>query len=307
MGVGRSLLKMNSATGVTEKQIAAAVGQIKLMDLYARAFAQHGLNCAQVLVTKEDFRDRDHYFNMKNCLTGLLKSNVVPIVNENDVVAVSELAFTDNDELAGLVASQLNADMVVILTNVGGVFTGRPGDKNARLTSRVDSQNAAEVERSIGPGKSTFGRGGMLTKFNIARKLAKQGIAVYIANGKNKNVLADILNGKPTGTEFAPDKRMPAAKRRVANSSGLTKGTVYIDKRAEEILLSPDRIASLLPVGIIKIEGDFGKGELVEIRNARRKKVGFGAAQYGAAQAKKLIGRRGGKPFIHYNYMFIDK
>lgn len=196
VGAGRSLLPMKKG-GVPLKQVHAAIGQVKLMSLYAKLFAKSGYLCAQVLVTKEDFRDKEHYLNMKNCFEALLASGVIPIVNENDVTATTELLFTDNDELAGLVAEQLGADALIILTNVDGIL-----DARKKTVAEVRSANAARVEKYISPGANTFGRGGMLTKYRIARKLARQGIAVSIANGKRRNVLTSLLAGKPLGTRF---------------------------------------------------------------------------------------------------------
>lgn len=196
VGAGRSLLSLKRG-GVPEKQVYAAIGQVKLMSTYSNLFEKQKLICAQVLVTKEDFRDRVHYQNMKNCFKALLASGVIPIVNENDVTATTELLFTDNDELAGLIASQLNADSVIILTNTDGVL-----DQNKKVISEVRSTNAARVEASISPATNTFGRGGMLTKYRIARSLARRGIAVSIANGKRRNAIKDLLAGKSLGTRF---------------------------------------------------------------------------------------------------------
>lgn len=197
VGAGRSLLPAKRPAYVPEKQVHAAVGQVKLMNIYSKLFEKQKLLCAQVLVTKEDFRDREHYLNMKNCFKALLASGVVPVVNENDVTATTELLFTDNDELAGLVAEQLGADALIILTNTDGVL-----DANKKVISEVRGANAARVEASISPTTNTFGRGGMLTKYRIARKLARQGIAVVIANGKRKNIIKSLLAGRPLGTRF---------------------------------------------------------------------------------------------------------
>lgn len=197
VGAGRSLLPARRPSYVPEKQVHAAVGQVRLMSIYSKLFEKQKLLCAQVLVTKEDFRDRVHYQNMKNCFTALLASGVVPVVNENDVTATTELLFTDNDELAGLVATQIGADAVIILTNVDGVL-----DRNKKVILEIKTKNAAEAERSISPATNTFGRGGMLTKYRIARRLARKGIAVSIANGKRKNILTDLFAGKPRGTRF---------------------------------------------------------------------------------------------------------
>ncbi|HEV3245044.1 MAG TPA: glutamate 5-kinase [Candidatus Paceibacterota bacterium] len=198
VGAGKSILsKRSTGSPVVQKQLYAAVGQVKLMGIYARLFAQHGYACAQVLATKEDFRDDMHYENMKNCLNALLPDGVVPIVNENDVIATAELMFTDNDELAGLVVSQLEADTLVILTSTDGIL-----DREKKSVQEVRTDNVDEVSQYITDDTSSAGRGGMRTKFVIAAELSKRGTTVYIANGKSPNVLLDIFMGVPRGTRF---------------------------------------------------------------------------------------------------------
>ena len=153
---------------------------------------------AQVLATKEDFRDAQHYLNMQNCFEGLLLDNVIPIVNENDVVATTELMFTDNDELAGLVAEQLKADSLIILTNTEGIL-----DDEGKTILEVNSSNIEIVLGYINPDKSTGGRGGMTSKFKVAKKLSEKGISVHIVNGKREGILLDIVKGQKVGTHFS--------------------------------------------------------------------------------------------------------
>lgn len=306
VGAGRGMINVGHKEKTADKQLLAAVGQVKLMGLYSGYFAKHKTLCAQVLVTKEDFRDKNHYLNMRACFENLLKNNVVPIVNENDVVATTELLFTDNDELAGLVAAQLNADAVIILTSVEGLMSGGHNDPKAEVISEIDFNNINTHLKHISPDKTDFGRGGMLTKFNTAKKLAHEGITVYFANGKRKNVLVDLISGKRgIGTKFISTNKTSNIKRRVAHSEGLTKGAVQVNKCAEDLLLSKIKIMSLLPVGVTSVEGDFNKGDIIEIIGESKRKLGFGVAQYGAEKAKELIGKKLGKPVIHYDHMFI--
>lgn len=211
VGTGKGLIKLeDGANSIVKKQVFAAVGQVKLMGMYAKYFARHGIFCAQVLATKEDFRDKEHYLNMKNCMENLLRDDVIPVINENDVVAVAELVFTDNDELAGLIAVQLNVDAVIALTSVDGVFAGNPKNKNAEVISEINCAEIASYQKYILPDKSEFGRGGMLTKFAVAKKLGERGIATHIANGRKRNVLLGIFSGKQVGTKFLPNKRSRA-------------------------------------------------------------------------------------------------
>ncbi|MCR4325331.1 MAG: glutamate 5-kinase [Patescibacteria group bacterium] len=306
MGAGRGLVAPKRADKIAEKQVLAAVGQVELMRTYSEAFAQHSLRCAQVLATKEDFRDKTHYLNMRACFENLLASGVVPVVNENDVVATTELLFTDNDELAGLVAAQLNADAVIVLTSTEGFLAGDPSDKKAKVVPEIAYGEIGTYEKYISPDKTSFGRGGMLTKFAIAKKLAGQGIAMHLASGMRESVIADILGGRAVGTKFLPRGRSSAIKRRIAYSEGLTKGSVQVNKCARELLLSKTKIMSLLPVGAIKVEGDFNKGDIIEILGERGENLGFGIAEYGADRAKELLGVQKARPIIHYNHMFIS-
>ncbi len=209
VGAGTSIVQIKQkANDVIKRQILASVGQITLMKIYSELFDFHHDTCAQVLVTKEDFKDRQHYLNLKNCFEALLQHKIVPIVNENDVVSVTELMFTDNDELAGLIALMLNVDALIILTNVDGIFDGNPQNEkvsNKNFCSLLPViKSGANLENFISPEKSSFGRGGMLTKAKLAAKLAKLGITTHIANGKNKNILGKILAGEDVGTKFLP-------------------------------------------------------------------------------------------------------
>jgi glutamate 5-kinase len=197
-GAGKSLVSLPDIQSETvRKQVFAAVGQVKLMTTYAELFGKHGYHCAQVLATKEDFRDEQHYINMQNCFEGLLLDNVIPVVNENDVVATTELLFTDNDELAGLVATQLKADCLIILTSTDGIL-----DADNRTVPEVNSFTIKGVAEYITPEKSASGRGGMISKFAVAKELSEKGISVYIVDGKQENVLLSVLGGKSVGTHF---------------------------------------------------------------------------------------------------------
>lgn len=305
MGAGRSLIQLSSDTPlVVKRQVLASVGQIKLIETYLGLFQKQDSLCAQVLVTKEDFRDRLHYLNMKNCFEALLQNHVIPVVNENDVISVDELMFTDNDELAGLIASMMNADALIILSNVEGIYDKNPSEKDARVLHQVDAKTP--LQKYISPTKSSFGRGGMLTKAKITKRLALMGISTYIANGQRKNVLLDLLEGKKVGTEFVPaKKRASNVKRWVASSEGHEKGIITINECAEDILR--EKIASLLPVGIVKIEGNFQKGDLVKIQNQAGEGIGYGIAAYNSEIALKNIGEKGKKALIHYDYLFLQK
>lgn len=202
MGAGRSIITLKQTTDpVAIRQVLAAVGQVKLIKTYNDLLSEYGLISAQIMATKEDFRDKTHYGNMKSCLEAILKEGVLPIVNENDVVAVTELMFTDNDELSSLIAKMVKADSLFLLTNVDGIYTGNPQDANSRLIKSVDIDKD-NIRQYISEEKSEFGRGGMLSKAEMAYTVAKSGINVYIANGRKEKVVLSIINGEDIGTTF---------------------------------------------------------------------------------------------------------
>ncbi len=303
---GRSLLKIKEKQDpVAARQQLAAVGQIKLINTYSELFSRHELLCAQVLVTKGDFRDRRHYLNMKSCVTNLLENNIIPIVNENDVIAVTELMFTDNDELSGLIASMIDANALLLLTSVDGLFDGNPNHPESKLISLVDGSK--KDFSFITPEKSNFGRGGMLTKARMALKLAQVGITVHVANGKTDDIILKIIDGKNPGTRFIPEKNTSHLKRWVAHSEGHAKGKVYINEGAREALTKAGKATSLLPVGILKIEGDFEKGDVIKIIGSKNEPVGMGVAKYNSQKARERIGLKNQQPLVHYDYLYLNQ
>jgi glutamate 5-kinase len=192
---GRSeILVDHELDDVSQRQLFSSVGQARLMHNYYQFFREQGFNCGQVLTTKDNFTDETSYLNQKNCMKVMLEAGIIPIVNENDTVAIHELMFTDNDELAGLIATMMGVSELIILSNVDGVFTGDPADPASKLIRDIDPKDDSVLEY-IGEKKSANGRGGMKTKFNMARKIACQGIDVVIANGKRDDILTDILHG----------------------------------------------------------------------------------------------------------------
>lgn len=309
MAAGRSKVgKKNGALEeIQKRQIFSSVGQIKLMEIYSRLFRKEGFLCAQALVTKEDFRDRRHYLCMRNCFLSLLHDKIIPIVNENDVVAINELMFTDNDELAGLIASMLDVDRLLILTNVDGLFDGDPEDESASLIKEVDikKQSLERIVSFKGQKKSLFGRGGMHTKCRVASKLSCIGIATHIVNGKMPRIILDLLKGKRLGTLFKAQKKLSGIKKWIAHTEGQEKGKVLVNKGAEELLKDKDKVCSLLPIGIVRILGDFSKGDIIRIQNMKGGVLGYGLAQYSSRIAMENIGKKNKKPFIHYDYLFL--
>ncbi len=305
VAAGRSQLPLSKKTDpVTRRQLLAAIGQNQLMQTYTHLFQAHDIHCAQVLVTKQDFSSRRHYLNIRNCLEGMLEHQVVPVINENDVVSVTELMFTDNDELAGLVAAMLNVHMLVILTNVAGLYDRSPKDPEAQLISLVEPSQT-EFSGIVSAEKSEFGRGGMLTKAHMAHKMAQMGTHVYIAGGKQEGVLLDIAAGKATGTHFKAARKTTGIKRWIGHADGYVHGKVLVNDGARHALISQHKANSLLPVGIMEVKGNFRRNDIVALCDANGTTFGLGKARYGSKQVKKLIGLHDQKPFVHYDYMYL--
>jgi glutamate 5-kinase len=286
---------------VLKKQIWAASGQIELINTYRCIFSELGYEIAQILVTKEDFRDRKHFLNMKACIEGLLSQGIIPVINENDTVAITELMFTDNDELAGLTAAMINADTLILLTNVDGIYDGTPESKSSQLIKRV-KKDAQDLGSYIQAGKSSFGRGGMLTKLNIARKSANLGIQVIIANGKKDQIFEQIQKGHCT--YFEPSEVKQSPKKWLAHGEQYFKGEVIINEGAKQALFSK-KITSLLPIGITEITGEFLKGDIIRIADSQGQKLGLGKAAYGKKALEEKLGQSRQKPFIHYDYLYL--
>ena len=180
---GRSEVKVGKKLdSVSARQLYSAVGQAKLINRYYELFREHGLKCGQVLTTKENFGSRTHYLNQKHCMEVMLEHGVIPIVNENDTISVTELMFTDNDELSGLIATMMGMDALIILSNIDGIYNGNPADPASRVIPVVE-RGKTDLASYVQTGRSSFGRGGMLTKCHIAQKVADEGILVVIANG----------------------------------------------------------------------------------------------------------------------------
>ena len=295
--------KMDS---VDQRQLFSAVGQAKLINRYYELFREHGLHVGQVLTMKENFGTRRHYLNQRNCMMVMLENGVIPIVNENDTISVTELMFTDNDELSGLIATMMDVQALVILSNVDGIFNGMPGEPGVEVIRQVEPDR--DLREYIRTEKSGFGRGGMQTKCNIARKVADEGIEVIIANGRREQVLVDLVlhPDSVVCTRFAPrEGNVSSVKKWIAHSSGFAKGCIYLNEKAVEAVCG-DRAVSILPVGVTRIEGDFEKDDLVGVMSPDGRNLGMGRAAYGSAEARKLLGRHDCKPLVHYDYLYLE-
>ena len=291
---------------VDQRQLFSAVGQAKLINRYYELFREHGIAVGQVLTMKENFATRRHYLNQKNCMTVMLENGVIPIVNENDTISVSELMFTDNDELSGLIASMMDAQALIILSNIDGIYNGSPADPTSEVIREIGQ--GKDLSSYIQTSKSSFGRGGMLTKTNIARKVADEGITVIIANGKRDNILVDLIQHPESTlcTRCIPSAEpVSSIKKWIAHSEGFAKGELHINYCATELLFS-DKAVSILPVGITDVIGEFEKDDIVRIVDFGGKPIGVGKANCDSTQAREAMGKHGKKPVVHYDYLYIE-
>ena len=308
VAAGRSEVSPSKKTNIIEaKQIWAAIGQVKLMSSYQFLFGKYGIQAGQVLATKENFRDRRHYLNMKNCISAMLENKVLPIVNENDTVSIEELMFTDNDELSGMISSMMDCNSLIILSNVDGIYTGIPGEDNTELIKVIDEETE-DLDQYISASKSGFGRGGMITKCNIARKIASQGIDVFIANGTRDAVITDIVRKKdiPYTHFIARHKKESGVKKWLAHSGTFARGAVTVNEGAKEALLG-EKASSLLMVGITRVHGSFKKGDIVSILDEEGNRIGLGKSHYDSKKAEQNLGEKVKKPFIHYHFLVLDE
>lgn len=284
-GVGRLGLSRKPRT-IPEKQAAAAVGQGILMQHYETFFTPHGVVVAQVLLTREDITNRERYLNARHTLQSLLGFRVVPIVNENDTVAVEEIRFGDNDTLAALVACLVDADLVILLTDLDGYYTADPNkNMEAELIPEIYAITP-EIEAAAGGRGSALATGGMETKIMAAKIAMQAGIPLIIANGMKKGTLQAILKGEQIGTLFVPrEDRMQARKLWIAFGSPV-QGRLVVDAGAAGALLKKGK--SLLPTGVVSVEGDFTAGNVVSIVAPTAQEIARGISNYDA-QALQMI------------------
>lgn len=305
---GRSEIKVGKKLdSVSARQLFSAVGQAKLINRYYELFREHHIVCGQVLTTKENFSSRTHYLNQKHCMEVMLENKVIPIVNENDTISVTELMFTDNDELSGLIAAMMDMDALVILSNVDGIYNGNPSEPGVCVIPEI-VKGVENISDYVQATKSSFGRGGMLTKCSIAQKVADEGILVIIANGKKENILLQLLdeNSHVLCTRFKPSlKPVSNVKKWIAHSEGFAKGEVHMNKGAADALKEP-RATSILLVGVTRIGGDFEKDDIVRIFDEKGKQIGVGCTAYNSREATQLMGKKDIKPLVHYDFLYIE-
>ncbi len=291
---------------VSARQLYSSIGQIRLINLYNSLFAEYGIVVGQVLTQKENFSSRTSYLNQRACMMTMIDNGVVPVVNENDTASLTELMFTDNDELSGLIATMVDADMLIILSNVDGIFTGSPSDPSSRLIERVAP--GEDVSGNVVAAKSGFGRGGMGTKCGIAGKVSDEGVTVIIARGDRPGVLVDLVEHpeRVPHTVFEPrPEPLSTVKRWIAHSASFAKGTLTVNSHAAGVLRS-DRAVSLLPIGVTSVNGEWEEGDIVTVLDPEGRSIGVGRASLSSSETSAAMGHRGSRPVIHYDYLYIE-
>ena len=286
IGAGvRELNLPKRPTDLAKLQAVAAVGQRRLMDVWAGAFARHEILVAQILLTREDVDDRTRFLNLRNTIGAIHELGAVPIINENDTVSTDELvkiSFGDNDLLAALVAHALRADLLVLLSVVDGILDAH--GKSVRLIDEVDA--ARDLVRAE---KSALGKGGFNSKLEAARQVTEFGEVMIVANGRMENILPRLLDCEELGTLFAPAGKKASSRSRWIGSAR-PSGIIHVDDGAARALVEKNR--SLLPAGIVRVEGDFQRGDVVTIQSPTAEAIARGLSNYDAEDVRRICGKK---------------
>ena len=296
VGLGKKKLELGSTAEDGVKQACAAVGQSRLMSYYENGFGVYDIPVAQILLTEDDFSLRHRYLSLRTTLNKLLEFGVVPIINQNDTVSTIELndmlagiqvCFSDNDKLSALVASELDADLLILLSDIDGLYTANPKvDKNAKLIHQVNY--VTDEILALGDGASEGGRGGMRTKLEAAKLVTRFGGKVLIANGKTPYIIKKIFAGENLGTMFMPTEENLSGKKRWIGYATNVRGKLVVNEGAKCSIL--EKCTSLLPIGIIDVINDFKQGEVVSIVGEDGIEFARGMVNYDSDECKKIAG-----------------
>jgi len=307
IAVGREALGFpDLAKSIPIKQMFAAVGQPRLMNMYERFFEIFGCKVAQILLTREDVRDRRRYINARNTLNSLLDHKVVPIINENDSVATEEIRIGDNDNLSALVANLIEADLLILLTDQEGLFTADPDrSENAELIQRIDGQDIPEeIWKAAGGTQKRLGTGGMLTKLEAAVTARRSGTHVVIAKGNIPNVLLRIAGGEELGTQIYSPFDTIESRKRFLLAGADRHAAIIVDAGAESALRNG---GSLLPVGITEVTGDFDQGDIITVKGSDGKDYAIGLVNYSSEEVRKIMGKHSGDIESLLGFAFGDE
>ena len=298
------------------RQVLAAIGQGRLMGIYENLFSTHDITIAQALLTWKDLSDRQGYLNVRNTLLALIEMRVLPVLNENDVVASDEIGevFGDNDKLSALVANLVDADLLVILSDIDGLYTSDPRvDPEAKLIREVERVDGS-IEALAGKHRNPETRGGMPTKLDAIRSVTAAGVPAVVCDGRNPRALIKLINGEQVGTLFAPTSNRMESRKKWMLSGLSKKGTITVDKGATLALLNHQ--TSLLPAGISRVQGTFGRGDIVSIVTSGGEEIACGIANYSSADIEYIKGTRSndinallgyqyGAEVVHRNNMVV--
>jgi glutamate 5-kinase len=305
IGAGMAKLKFQTRPqSIPLKQALAAVGQNELMTVYQKLFKMHHIEVGQVLLTQEDFINRRRYVNIKNTLSTLFKLNIIPIINENDPVAVEEIRFGDNDTLAALVTNLIEAELLIILSDVDGLYTADPRISPEAKVIKVVKELTPEVEKLVYPSRSKVTSGGMKTKLTAARLLSQCGESLILANGRERNVLLRIFEGEELGTLFLPQGEKLAHRKRWIAFIKPPQGQIIIDAGATKAL---SHNKSLLPSGIMGVKGEFEIGDAVEVLSSEREVLGRGLVNYNSGEIDKIKGAHSSEIERILGYSYTDE
>lgn len=305
IAAGREKLGKSANGGLAMRQVMASIGQSRLMNVYERLFEKHGITVAQALLTKADLADRSGYLNARNTLLALMELKVIGIVNENDVVAVEELEgakFGDNDNLSAMVANLIDADLLMMLTDIGGLYSADPQkEPDAKLITEVKRIDV-KIERLAAGTLNRLGTGGMITKIEAARLATVSGVSMIIANGKEPDVILRLAAGEKLGTYFPPTSSKLESRKRWMLSGLCTRGKLIVDTGAAGALKKQKR--SLLAAGIKDVEGNCRRGDIVNILDEDGNQLGYGISNYSAKDLETIKGVHSGKiiGLLGYDY-----
>ena len=298
------------------RQACAAAGQAALTEVYADLLARHGVPCGQVLLTRRDLTDREGYLNARNTLGRLIELGAIPVINENDTVSVAEINFGDNDMLGAIVATMLNADLYVILSDVDGLYSANPDDDpDARLIARVE-EITPEISAMAGDARSAVGTGGMASKVRASRATLAAGIPTVICKGRRENSFVDAVAGTGVGTRFeSPDGTSRESARKFwIGLAEMAQGSLVLDSGARSAVV--ERGGSVLPVGVTSVEGTFEEGDVVNVLDTDGNLVGRGVARYSSEDMVRVRGlklevierfmpEKAGQPAIHRDELLV--
>ncbi|MFZ1080835.1 MAG: glutamate 5-kinase [Candidatus Kryptoniota bacterium] len=291
IGAGVAAMKISERPKtIPEKQATAAIGQPLLMEAYENAFRGQHLPIAQILLTKDDFVNRGRYVNVKNTFAALFDKGVVPIINENDTVAVEEIKLGDNDNLSAMVATLIEANILIILTDIDGLYSDDPARNHDAELIHIVEKITPDVEKFAKKNKNDLSTGGMITKIQAAKRCFKAGITMIIANGKNLQVIHEIFAGDFRGTVFLPAQKKLSMRKQWIGFVSATTGTIVVDDGAKIALMKRNK--SLLPSGILKVYGSFDVQDIISILDTNGNEIGKGITGFSSAELGKIKGKK---------------